>query len=61
MPQSEQLARTSELFLSNEKDTEPSVQSTRSWGDRVKVSESRTLARKRESEREHGEERWNSS
>ena len=49
VPQREQLARTPEPPLPKRKGTEPSVQSTRSWGggERVKVGESRTLARKR--------------
>ena len=43
VPQREQLARTPEPPLPKEKATEPSVQSTRS--EKVKVGESRTLAR----------------
>ena len=57
VPQREQLARTPEPPLKKGKGTEPSVQSTRSWGERVKVGESRTLARRGGLEREHGEER----
>ena len=61
VPQKEQLASTPEPPLPKRKGTEPSVQSTRSWGRRVKQSESRTLTRERGSEREHGEERMNST
>ena len=62
VPQREQLARTAEPPLPKEKGTEPSVQSTRSCGGR----ESRwaRAASKRErggSEREHGEERVDST
>ena len=45
VPQREQLARAP---LPKEKGTESSVQSTKSMGERVKMSESRTLARGRE-------------
>ena len=51
VPQREQLARTPEPPLPKRKRTEPSVQSTRLWErgrERVKVGESRTLARERE-------------
>ena len=62
VPQREQLARTLEPFLPKGKGTEPSVQSTRSWGERVKVGESCTLARERgRSEQGHGEERVGST
>ena len=47
VPQREQLARTPEPPLPKGKRAKPSVQSTRSWGERVKVSESHTLARVR--------------
>ena len=50
VPQYEQLASTPEPPLPKRKGTEPSVQSTRSrggGGERVKVSESRTLAKER--------------
>ena len=47
VPQGEQLASTLEPPLPKRKRTEPSVQSTRSWGERVKVGESRTLAREK--------------
>ena len=45
VPQREQLTSTPEPSLP--KITEPSVQSTRSWGEKVKVGESRTLASER--------------
>ena len=46
VPHREQMARTPEPPLPKEKGTEPSAQSTRSCGEeRVKVGESRTLAR----------------
>ena len=57
VPQREQFARMPEPPLPKGKGTEPSVHSTRSWRERVKVGESRTLAREGGSEREHGEER----
>ena len=51
VPQREQLARTPEPLLPKRKETEPSVQSTRSWEgegrERVKVGESRTLTKER--------------
>ena len=51
VPQREQLASTSKPPLPKGKGTEPSVQSTRSWGgggwERVKVGDSRTLAGER--------------
>ena len=47
VPQREQLARTPELPLPKGKGTELFVQSTRSWGERVKVGESCTLVRER--------------
>ena len=47
VPQREQLARTPEPPLPRGKGTGSSVQSTRSRGERVKVGESRTLARER--------------
>ena len=56
VPQREQLASTPELPLPKGKETEPSVQIMRL--ERVKMSESRTLAREREGE--HGEERVDS-
>ena len=56
VPQGKQLASTPEPPLPKRKETEPSVQSTRSWGgERVKVGESYTLTRERGSEREHEE------
>ena len=45
VPQRERLASTPEPPLPKGKGTEPTVQSTRSWGERVKVGESLTLAR----------------
>ena len=39
VPQREQLASTPEPPLPKGKGTEPSVQSTKSWGERVKVGE----------------------
>ena len=39
VPQRKQMASTPELPLPKGKGTEPSVQSTRSWGHRVKVGE----------------------
>ena len=59
-PQREQLAKTPEPLLPKGKGTEPSVQSTSREGEIVKVSEIRTLARERGSEREHEEERVDS-
>ena len=47
VPQRKQLARTPALPLPKGKGTEPSVQSTRSSGGRVKVGESRILASER--------------
>ena len=47
VPQKEQLASTPEPPLTKGKGTEPSVQSTGSWGERVNVGESRTSARER--------------
>ena len=55
VPQRKQLTSTPEPPLPKRKETEPSVQSTRSWGERVKVGESYTLMRERETEREHEE------
>ena len=62
VPQREQFARTPEPPLPKGKGTEPSIQSTRPWGEeRVKVGESHTLASERGSEREHGVERVDST
>ena len=47
VPQREQLARMLEPPLPKGKEAKPSVQSTRSWGERVKVGESCSLARER--------------
>ena len=48
VPQREQLASMPEPLLPKGEGTEPSVQSTRSWGERIKVSESRILMRERD-------------
>ena len=48
LPQRKQLASVQELTFPKRKETNPSVQSTRSQGGIVKVSESRTLARERD-------------
>ena len=45
VPQREQLANTPEPPLPKGKGTKPSIQSTRLYGGRVKVSKSGTLAR----------------
>ena len=47
VPQSEQLAKKPEPPLPKGKGTEPSVQITRSCGERVKVNKSRILAREK--------------
>ena len=58
VPQRKQLESMPEPPLPKRKETEPSVQSTRSWGggeERVKVDESYTLTRERGSEPEYEE------
>ena len=59
VPQSEQLARTPEPPLPKAKVLSPDHKILNL--ERIKVSESRTFARKRGSEREYGEERVDST
>ena len=63
VPQREQLARTPELPLPKGKRTEPSVQSTRSWGGGRDKRWARAAPWRERggSEREHGEERVDST
>ena len=59
--QREQLARTPQPPLTKEKGTEPSVQSTRLWGAEIQGGQEPHLGEKGGSEREHGEERVDST